>query len=109
MQGSQRENGLVWTAQSSHSQVWSEVMNQTDHMGNGKRLDQVGLTKSSDIPCSNFGKWKKPSSSHDHARITSFTAMRLFTGMWFTMAITGKPNAYLTICINNWNVILKID
>ena len=39
-QGSERsENGQVWTTQSSHSQVWSEVMNQTDCMVNGKRTD----------------------------------------------------------------------
>ena len=39
-QGSERsENALVWTAQSSHSQVWSEVMNQTDCTVNDKRTD----------------------------------------------------------------------
>jgi len=60
IQGSERsENGLVWTAQSSHSQVWSEVMNQTDCNALSMareltRLDLVGLPKSSDIPFGNF-------------------------------------------------------
>ena len=33
--------------------------------------------------------------------------MRLFTGMWLTLATTGKPNAYLTICINSSDIILE--
>ena len=40
--------------------------------------------------------------------LTSFTAMQLFTGMWLTMATTGKPNAYLTLYINSSDIILKI-
>ena len=34
--------------------------------------------------------------------------MQLFTGMWLTIATTGKPNAYLTMYINSCDIILKI-
>ena len=38
--------------------------------------------------------WVLSIPSFEWAQLTSFPAMRLFTGVWLTMATTGKPNAY---------------
>ena len=40
--------------------------------------------------------------------LMSFPVMRLLTGMLLTMATMGKPNPYLTIYLNSYDVIMKI-
>ena len=46
------------------------------------------------MPGRRKGGSSKLVSAKCETALTSFPAMRLFTGMWLTMATTGKPNAY---------------